>query len=82
MAHRVGMVVPGGDLELRRVELVEGVREVEDGESVVGRDGLEPRDRLGPSDGTSALPTRGMITIASGTPAARHSAAIAPSVRS
>ena len=32
--------------------------------------------------GASADPTRGMITIASGTPAARQSAAIAPRVRS
>ena len=35
MSHRVGMVVPGGDLQLRRVDVVEGVRKVEDGHAVV-----------------------------------------------
>ena len=69
MADRVGVVVPGGDLDHGRVERVERVREVEDRQSLVGRDGLEPRDGLGAAGGESALPTRGMITIASGTPA-------------
>ncbi len=51
MADRVGMVVPGGDLDLARVEWVERVREVEDRQSLVRRDGLEPRDRLGAGRG-------------------------------
>ena len=67
MADRVGVVIPGGDLDHGRVERVERVRQIEDGQSLVGRDGLEPRDRLGAGCGLSALPTRGMITIASGT---------------
>ena len=66
-----------------RVERVEGVREVEDRQSLVGCDGLEPRNGLGTALAVqSDLPTRGMITITSGTPAARHSAAIAPMVLS
>ena len=53
------------------------------GDGVVGRQGLQPRHRLGPdARGRPPDPTRGMITIASGTPAERHSAAIAPRVRS
>ena len=47
--------------------------EIKDGQSLVRRDGLEPRDRLRAAEGESALPTRGMMTITSGMPALRHS---------
>ena len=76
------MIVPGGDLERRGVVAVEGVREVE------GRDGVMGGQRLSRATGSARLsgassdPTRGMITMASGTPSARHSAAIAPRVPS
>ena len=59
MAERVGMVVPGGDLELAGSIVVERVRQVEDRDRVVGRDGLEPRDRLGPRRGCVGLARRG-----------------------
>ncbi len=35
VADRVGMVVPGGDLELGRVDFVECVRKIEDGQPLV-----------------------------------------------
>ncbi len=80
VARRVGMVVPGGDLELRRVVLVEGVRQVEHGDGVVGRDAFSRATGSARTSGASALPDAGDDHQASGTPAERHSAASRPSV--
>ena len=48
VAQGVGMIVPGGDLQARRIEPVEGVAQVVDGQGMVAGDRLQAGNRLGP----------------------------------
>ena len=48
MSQGVGMIVPGSDLQARRIEPVERIAQVVDGQGMVAGDGLQPGNRLGP----------------------------------
>ena len=82
MANRIGVVVPRGDLDLARVER----SNVSDRSKTVSPwcDAMALSRATGSARvaGKSDLPTRGMMAITSGTPATRHSAAIASIVLS
>ena len=73
MAERVGMVVPRGDLDLPGSN---GSNASERSKTVSpwwAAMAFKRATGSARAEGESALPTRGMITIASGMPAIRHS---------